>query len=349
MTEQRHDAIRTMEKGSFQGAHGHTDFATLKLAVYEKANSLNILPLIVIDMDLATMGQQVRQDPLLRPGPLNNAPTGAQSSLHRSQMDAWTMENKALSDLKELVVQMLDGTAKKVVSQPGMGTLLRTTPDIITMLHTQYHLMSNEALSAIKMEWQQMRWDQSEDLVAWLSKFSDPLLFLEDHNYLPPMGEQVTTLLRAIDHVPTLAAPTKAAFYQAVPAVAQQTLDTLKAHMTTVYRTQYVHTTATEHHAVNQARADTTDPNDLIIKGIAASARATLRGADVTPDQLERMQAAVTRAIKQSLNPLPSAPNQARGRGRDDAPLTKPKKGECPLHRGAYHEWAKCGSNPDRK
>ena len=79
----------------------------------------------------------------------------------------------------------------------------------LTLLVAQYHKMSNEELRLVKAKWQDARWNQSDDLLMFLSNFNDDVTFLVNHDYGPPRGEQqVTMMFEAIAHVPTLAAPT---------------------------------------------------------------------------------------------------------------------------------------------
>ena len=117
---------------------------------------------------------------------------------------------------------------------------------------------------------------------------------------------------------------------------------------------------------MNQATATSTDTNDSIITGIAASARATLRGEHVSSDQLEMIQAAVTRAIKQCLTtadqPNDNRRDQSRNQPRDQGNHRRDQrkgqdqrqrpaaleKGECPHHRGRFHSWETCNQNPER-
>ena len=355
MSEQRQDAIRALDKASFQGAFGHHDIATLKLTIYELANAHNVMDLTVVDNDMAELGIEERQDVIVRPE--RPAPGANQAAVNAYKLDhqAWKDQSTAITEVKKALVGLLDGHAKKVVSDPIQGTLLRTSMDMLNLLLAQYHTMSNEELSDVKAKWEQLRWNQEQNFLTFLSTFNDDTTFLVNHDYGPPRGEQVTTLFKAISHVPTLVAPAKASFYQAFPAVEDQTLAALCEHLKTVYRTQYVRTTAAEHHEMNQATEISIDSNDAIITGIAASARATLRGEHVSADQLEKMQAAVTRAIKQCLT-TPTQPsrdqpkNQRRDQRRGQEQYQRPErieKGECPRHRGKFHPWAECNQNPD--
>jgi len=355
MAEQRQDSIRAHESAAFQGAHGHQDIAVLKLTIYELANTHGIMDLVILDEDMEELGIEERQDVIARPQRPAHGANQAAVNEYKIEHAEWKEQSKAILEVKQALVDLLDGHAKKVVSDPIQGTLMRTTTEMLELLVQQYHAMSNEELRAMKTTWSSTRWNQGEDLITFLSNFNDAVIFLETHDYGPPRGEQVTTLFQAIDHVPTLVAPTKAAFYQAAPLLADQTLETLCEQLRTVYRTQYVQTTAAEHHAVNQAVLTPTDANAIIVDGIAASARATLHGETISAAQLELMQAAVTKAIKQCLAPPSQAkPAQAKPEQRrrpQQDPRQRAKKmeaGECPMHRGAFHRWEDCFSNPDR-
>jgi len=369
MTDLRQDAIRAFVKASFQGAFGQHDIATLKLTVYEVADQHDVLDLVILDNDMEEFGIEDRREILDRvekPAPGANAAT---VSTYKINHQAWKDQTTAISETKKLLVGLLDSHAKKVVADPTQGTLMRTTLEMLTLLVAQYHNMSNEELRLVKTKWQEARWNQSEDLLMFLSNFNDNVTFLVNHDYGPPRGEQVTTMFEAIAHVPTLAAPTKAAFYHAFPAVEDQTLEALCEHLKTVYRTQYTRTTAAAHHEMNQATSistDINDTNDTIVNGIAASARATLRGEHVSAEQLTMIQTAVTRAIKQCLTtatpPYDNRRDQPREQPRQQYNQRRDQhkgqdqhqrqaaleKGECPHHRGRFHSWDTCNQNPDR-
>jgi len=356
MSETRQDAIRAHEKASFQGAFGYHDIATFKLVAYELANSHGILEVIVLDEDMAALHIDDRDEVIAKPALPQQGANQAHVNEYKIRYEEWKVQSTAINEVKRTVIGLLDGQAKKIVEDPIQGTLMRTTNQILTLLTQQYHTMSNEELRAVKVKWQQGRWNQDEDLLTFLSTFNDSVTFLTQHDYAPPQGEQVTTLLDAVAHVPLLATPTKAAFFQAAPAVADQTLELLCTHMKTVFRTQFNAATAAEHHAINQAKAtEPPDANDIIVQGIAASARATLQGVTVTPAQLESIQAAVSKAIRQSIQPPTEARSrpQFERRGQSDQHQasnypSKPAKGECPFHRGSQHPWEHCRKNPNR-
>ena len=338
---------------------GYHDIATFKLVIYELANSHGILEVIVLNDDMADLNIAEREEIIAKPDRPNHGANQAFVNEYKIQYEAWKVQSTAINEVKRTLISLLDGQAKKIVEDPVQGTLMRTSTQMLTLLFEHYHTMSNEELRAVKTKWQQARWNQDEDLISFLSAFTDSVTFLTEHNYAPPPGEQVTSLLDAIAHVPTLAAPTKAAFFQDAPAVANQTLELLCTHMRTVYRTQYSATTAEAHHAINQVEEVAPDATDIIVQGIAASARATLHGATVTPGQLEVIQAAVTKAIRQSLQPAsetrPRTFNERRGPRASKPPastddrLPRPSEGECPLHRGRYHRWEDCRQNPANK
>jgi len=358
MTDIRQDAIRAHEKASFQGAFGYHDIATLKLVAYELANSHGILEVVVLDEDMASLNIEEREDVIPKPALPPQGANQAHVNEYKIRYEEWKVQSTALNEVKRTIIGLLDGQAKKTIEDPVQGTLMRTITQILTLLTQQYHTMSNEELRAVKVKWQQGRWNQDQDLLTFLATFNDSVTFLTQHDYAPPQGEQVTTLLDAVAHVPMLATPTKAAFFLDAPAVADQTLESLCTHMKTVYRTQFTATTAAEHHAINQATVPApaaNDTNDVIVQGIAASARATLHGMTVTPAQLDSIQAAVIKAIRQSLQPTQEArPREATERRGPRAPaqavarLDKPEKGECPFHRGAKHLWEHCRQNPNR-
>jgi len=362
MTEQRQDAIRAFEKAAFQGSYGYHDIATLKLVIYELASSHNILNVIVLDADMQALQIEDREEVIPKPNPPIHGANQAQVNEYKIRYEAWKVQSTAINEVKRTILSLLDGQAKKIVEDPVQGTLMRTTTQILTLLMEHYHTMSNEELRAVKTKWQQGRWNQDEDLISFLSSFTDNVTFLREHQYAPPQGEQVTTLLDAIAHVPNLATPTKAAFFQAAPAVAEQTLELLCTHMRTVYRTQYSTTTAASLQSINQAKEAVPDATDVIIQGIAASARATLHGTTVTPTQLEAIQTAVTKAIRQALQPPQPAQDsrtrtqsERRGYRQQQAATTtgerlpRPVDGECPLHRGRQHRWEDCRQNPANK
>ena len=227
MTELRQDAIRTLTKGSFQGLYGQHDIATLKLTMYELADQHDVLDLVILDDDMEEFGIDQRQDLLdrvVRPAAGANAGIIA---VYKIAHEAWKDQNKGFNEVKKTLVGLLDSHAKKVVADPVQGTLMLTTRAILTTLIAQYHTMSNEELRLVYAKWQKRRWNQNEDLLMYLSNNNDDVAFLVAHEYGPPRGEQVTTMLEAISHVPTLVGPAKAAFYQAFPAVEDQTLEAL--------------------------------------------------------------------------------------------------------------------------
>ena len=143
-----------------------------------------------------------------------------------------------------------------------------------------------------------------------------------------------------------------AAFYTTTthtsPNLAQQTLSRIVDSFTHVYRTQYVNTTAAQHHLVaNQAMKETT--NDSLVH-IMASARAAIEHKSISPAQLSKILAAVERSIKQVLNPRqPAAGNNSRPpvnrNGRHET-----ADGTCDYSFHASlkkkHTWDECHFNP---
>jgi hypothetical protein len=351
MTEQRHDAIRALDSASFQAQFAQQDIEIFKLATYELASAHDVLSLVVTDNDMGPLQIGLRAPLLVQPPRPGIAATQPTVNAYKIAHELWQAQHKGMQAVKTAMLAALDKRTKAVVSDRVHGTLQRTPLQILNLLIGQYHAMSNEELRAYKQQWEAMRWNQGDDLLIFIADFKEAVRFLETHDYGPPRGEQVTKMLAAVDHVPGLSTPTKAAFYQAVPAVADQTLTTLCTHMTTVYRTQYVSATASEHHEMNQVTIDTPNPNDDVIAGIAASARATLRGEVLTAAQLDKIQVAVTQAIRTCLSP--AAPTTRGPQARTTEPRrrnTKPmEKDECPYHRGARHTWEQCNQNPNRQ
>ena len=355
MTEHRQNAIRVLDKASFKGEHGTSDIAILKLTIYELAAAHRVLSLVALDEDLEELNIEERDDLLEKPERPGDGAGANFLALYKLDFALWKEQSDGLEAVKTALVRSLDGPAKKVVSDNILGTLRRTIQEILELLMAKYHDISNSELADFKLKWQETRWNQSEDLDSFLSNFNDEVTFLDTHDYGATQGEQCIALLKAISHVPALADKTKAAFYAAAPNRADQTLELLCTEMLTIYRTQYSKTTAEEYHTSNQVTEAHADGNEIIVTGIAASARATLRGETVSSAQLETIQSAVTKAIRTCLHPrtAAAAPNTRRRNQNPDRgqrqTQTQLQQGECPLHRGAFHPWSQCFSNPAKE
>jgi hypothetical protein len=150
MTENRQDAIRALEKTSFQGSFGYHDIATLKLVTYELANSHGILEVIVLDNDMADLNIAEREDIIAKPDRPNHGANQAFVNEYKIQYEAWKVQSTAINEVKRTLISLLDGQAKKIVEDPVQGTLMRTTTQMLTLLFDHYHTMSNEELRAVK-------------------------------------------------------------------------------------------------------------------------------------------------------------------------------------------------------
>ena len=240
---------------------------------------------------------------------------------------------------------LLDKTSTGKITQPNVGTIKITVLEALTILKVEYKNMTNRQLQARKQELQAQRWDPCKDLSEFMEGLRAGIAFLTENDYAPARGEQVQMLHDAVKHVTQFTAIATPAFHAAHPLPAGQTLTRLITVYTMVYQGQFEKITASDHHAVNQAKAD---PHEDTLQGIVASARGSLTGVTLTYTQKKMIQAAVAKAIEDVLNP--TAPKAANPRAPKAAQPRAPLAGACtnPAHNSSNntHLEKDCRLNP---
>lgn len=353
----RQYAVRTLEPGAFQGATGREDIMVLKQGIYEAAQLNNVLAAVALDADLLTYGLE-REAIRIAPALPAHGATAAELKYYENRREAYVRQSTALSDLKKSILHTLDQAAKHIIEDPVHGVLMHSVLNILELLTAEYSTMTNKELRTLKDQWSNTRWDPTTDLITFLADFQAQLAFLGQHQFAPPVGDQVVTLQTAVEHVPLFAQMADAAFFQQFPALATQTLANLCITYRRVYRAQYANSTAAQHHAVNQVtQANNQQESTTHLDGIMASARATLRGTHITPAMMERLRVEIPRTIERCLRSNNDATQQAHGdkstrfkRGDQKRGPQQPiVKGTCPLHPNAHtpHTWNDCRLNPE--
>ena len=365
-TAARQQLVRRLEPGSFDGSvYGREDIFVLQQGIYEAAQQAKILPVIARDHDLLTY-QLVREE--VREAPPMPAPGAAANVVKRYELmrTAYTQQNEALNTLKGRVLATLDQTALRVVEQPVHGALLLSITDILNALREEYGRMTNRELKQLKNRWAAMKWDASTDLISFLAEFAEATAFLAAHDFAPPQGDQVVTMQEAVEHVPAFAQPANHAFFLEFPAVQQQTLTNLSTVYRRVYREVYAHSTAAQHHVANQVThskpdlaANDASPDDVIMTGIIASARASLNGTVLTQAMIDSLLLEIPRTIQRCVRgpagddqqPQTKKPrrNTRAAAAAERAAPPKLRKGYCPIHQNSKHTWDQCQRNPDNE
>ena len=349
MTDQRQQSVRNLVADAFEGSHACEDILFLKQGIYEFADAHGVLAVIALDADLAAYHldrEAVRQRPA-EPAP--NA-LAAAFKAYDVAMKLYLLQDEGLRKTKHAILLALDQAVKKVIEEPVHGSLRRTVNAILQLLITEYGTMTHAELSKLSKELKGMRWDGSINLITFMTDNQNKLAFLEQHQFAPPTGEQVMMLQQAVSHVPAFAQMANNAFYQDWPLLADQTMVRLMATYRRVYRTQFVNTTASQHHATaNQAVKEDTDES-----GIMASVRASLKDQALTNAQAAQIEAALVKAIKTALQPASAGtPRNHGGKSKKQpyAPAEKLAAGTCPMHPHAQkpHTWDQCSRNPDKK
>ena len=347
--EARHAAILNLEKGSFQAEHGHTDITSLVHAVYQHAEAEGILGVVIMERDLEpfNMARTATRQEMAEPGA---QATQTQMKFFETQRRLLDTQHKSIRELKLKLTLALDKTATVVVQEPLYGVLRRTALQILTLLVTNYSNMTNMELENYQTMWRTAIWDASTDLGLFMAEFMEAVRFLAQHNYAPPVGQQVMTLMAAVRHEGLFADMANPAFYNKHPTVAAQTLEHLIACYTEVYRGRYVQASASQYQqAANQAKHTTSseeDEEDATTAGIIASARGSLVNTTVTHAQRMAIQDAVAKAITKCLQPE---------RPREQTPAAQHQRaipGVCTSkeHKGkSTHLWKDCRLNPANK
>ena len=303
-----------------------------------------------------TAEKLAREEVLAAPVMPNAAAAAAVVKRYEITHKAYTIQSDAISELKGRLLATLDQAALRVVEQPVHGALLLSITDILNALRAEYGRMTNRELSQLKNRWTAMKWDASTDLISFMAEFNEAATFLHAHGFAPSEGDQMVTLQDAVAHVPSFTQEADQAFYLAYPNVAQQTLANLCTVYREVYRRSNLSRTVAQHHTINQAvnMADTsTRPNtsdDVVLNGIMASARASLRDTVLTQDMVDKLLLEIPRTIQRCLRGTTIAdPTPAQPRPPRSAPMPKLRKGICPLHQNGKHTWEQCRRNPDNE
>ena len=335
MTEIRQQNLRSLETASFSSSHAREDTAAFKDAVYEEAERLGVLSVIALTADLATYGLD-REDTRAMPAPPAAGANAAAHKTYEIEVKLYLIQSAALRNLKHKVVQSLDATSKKIIDEPTHGVLHRTVIDILTLLMAEYGSMTLREAAEYKDDWAALRWDGATDLSEFIANFMEKVNLMTSHGNPPSAGEQITTLQRAVAHVPAFATMANQQYFNEAPTLNLQTMPTLITVYRRVHRGQYINSTAVQHNMLaNQVMVTTTHDN------MAASARSD----DISP----ALQSAIAKAVAQAMNP--------RDTKRTDKPKTtwvKPQvlaAGVCPLHPNlpTPHLWAQCNLNPAKK
>ena len=245
-----------------------------------------------------------------------------------------------------------------MIAEPIYGHIRRTIPQILQLLHEAYGHMSLSQLFHLKANWQAQRWQPDENLITFMFNFQTGLTFLQQHQYAPPPGEVVNILQNAIDHVPALANPAKAMFFQQHPQIAEQTVANLMTILTQVYHTQYQKTTAASHNeTVNQVTQDNQSINGL--QGFIAATTQEIQQAQLSHAQIRQLQSAVMKTIQEfklrSLPPEKTDRKQTQNRRPNNQQQNYLVDGtlppdRCPYHpQSKTHTWDTCRCNPKNK
>jgi hypothetical protein len=350
-SETRQAAIRSFEPNSFTAQHARIDINTFKLAIYDQAQAHGLFELYITDQDAISMGI-ARQPPREAPEEPDEQAAAYLIKTFETQTKLYDKQVTRIAALKLKVVQTMEYSVIQNIGQPVVGTLRMTVLDILNALEQAYNTLTNNELQAIYAEWTARRWEPASDLIVFMSAFRETADFLSQHQYAPPSGQQVMTLKNAIAHVPSFADMANQSFHSNYPATAQQTLAHLTETYTEVYRTQYVNTTAAQHHnAMNQVTTKDEDIHAIVMQGIMASARGSLpTNTKVTHQQALDIPAEIAKAITRVLHGgAEQAPNRKDDKGKRNNTRIPP--GACPLHPTALrpHTWDACFQNPVNK
>lgn len=341
----RQEAIKNLEPGAFQAGFGSEDFGVFKNTIYQLGEENHVFKCLVLEEDMARYGITEREEILEQP-----AVPGADAN--QTFLKRYTMVNlryekqqKGLQQVKSLFLKLLDKTNTGKITQPDVGTLRISVFEALTILNMEYKNMTLRQLQTRKQELQAQRWDPSKDLPEFMEGIRADIAFLIERDYAPARGEQVQMLHDAVKHVTQFTAIATPAFHAAHPLPVDQTLARLITVYTTVYQGQFEKITASDHHAVNQVKAD---PYEDTLQGIVASARGSLTGVTLTYAQKKMIQAAVAKAIEDVLNS--TAPKAANPRAPKAAQPRAPLAGACtnPAHNSTYntHLEKDCRLNP---
>jgi hypothetical protein len=345
-TEQRQQAVRNLDPNAFHREFAYEDIFILRQALYEEAEILGIAGIIMTDADLLIYGVQreaIRNQPA---EPANNA-TAAQHKTYDVSQKLYSKQSEGIRTLKTKFKEALDSTTRKAIEEPVHGLLRRTLLQMMTDIMAEYSTMTNVELMNLKTTLQTMRWDATTDLITFMSQFQSRVAFLTSHGWPLSQGEQVMYLQASVEHVVGFASIASAAFYHSSPNLAQQTLVRMVTSFTQTYRTQYVNTTAAQHHLVaNQALQL---PKDDAIEHIMASAREAIQNKPISPVQLTKILTAVEKGIKQVLQPRQTTNNNARPPVNNNERY-ETADGTCNYSFHASlkkkHTWDECHSNP---
>ena len=347
--EQRHTDISNLEKGSFQAAHGHEDIQALIQAVYTHADHLGIFRVICLEADLDgyTIEREATRAPPIEPG---GGATQNQLKVYEMQRKLFDKQDDGLRRLKKDFLAALDRTAIGKITQPNFGTMRVSILQGLTTLKNEFGTMTHKELGELQRAWRDGRWDAATDLCDFMENFRTQVTFLTEHNFEPPVGEQVMNLIAAVQHESAFSHLANAAFHATHPLPADQTLDRLITVYTTVYRGQYEHATAREHHhTANEVR--TTDPHEDTMQYLAASVRGSLEGHTVTHAQRMALADALAKTVVSILQPQPVT---TRANRRAPSPTQAPAAhapGICthPAHKSTKttHLWKDCRLNPN--
>lgn len=354
MAERRQQAIRNLDKGSFQGETGREDIHFMKQGIYEAANNAKLLSIIALDQDLETYELQ-RALPRAIPDVPGAAAPAAVTKAYDIADKLYIAEDTALRTLKQKVVEACDSMAKKVIEEPIHGTIRRTTTQILTLLTAEYSRMTHKEVMALKKKWESKRWDSATDVPTFTVTYRAEIAFL--NMQVPGLvtdPEQVINYQEAFAHVPALQQLADARFYQTYPLQEHQTMENVTAIYREVYRTQYQQITATQYHQANEVKVDHRE-----VSGTMANARDTTKGAPFTAKQMEAITAAIAAAMG-TAKPTATGGQQETKRPKEPRPprATQPLLQEETLlasgmcHRHAWydkkHRWEHCFTNPDR-
>ena len=359
----RQAEIRIFTAGSFQAEHAREDIGTFKRAVYDLAQSYNLFEVIITDNDVVRLATQ-RVAARVQPVEPQTADRAAFHKVFDTQTKLYQEQVDKLAKLKLKVLQTMDYTAVQAIAHPLQGTLLMTTRDILEGVETAFSTLSNNEKQTIFAEWTSRRWDAADDLVTFMAAFRETASFLENHAYPISQGQQVEYLKAAVAHVPSFSDRANQTFFTAAPTAAQETLALLITKYTEFYRSQYVNSTAAQHHkTINQVKA-ASSPTDKFIADLGARACASLDGAELSAAQKAEVEAKLAKAIEQVMQPSRNGGGQSGGQGR--APQRSRAShersndrtgrsaaipaGVCPLHPNAAkpHLWEDCFQNKNK-
>ena len=350
----RHQAVRRLDQAAFEGLTGREDITTFKQGIYEIANQLQVLEVVALDADLLTYNLQ-RAEVLPRPAMPAAGATAVVSKHYELLSKEYNKQNTALVTLKGQVLQAMDQAVMRAIEEPIHGSLRLSVRTIIERLVEEYNSLEINELKILKDQWMALRWDASGDLLTFLANFREQHALLAQNHFGAQEGEQVAQLKLAVGHVTAFADMAHAAFHQAHPLRNDQTIERLCVIYRRVYRSQYVNSTAAQHHLANQARHKQAQsvpapPQDnVVIDGIMASVRENLSGATVGAEGAAYMAAEVAKTIQRCLKPRERATPRGGKAAGPKQPMTEQQPGMCHMHPNATrvsHTFAECTRNP---